>query len=89
MSRRAAGAFLLLALATLAGGCGGGDREDSSGPAIGGDYGAFFGIAPTETPNDPDFARMTAGGIGSYHVLLSWQTVEPTKGSLRLDRLRR
>lgn len=60
--------------------CGGSDDE-GSGPAIGGDYGSFFGIAPSETPEDSDLARMTAGGIGSYHVLLSWQTVEATKGT--------
>lgn len=60
--------------------CGSSGEEDD-GPAIGGEYGAFFGIAPNETPDDSDLARMTAGGIGSYHVLFSWQTVEAEKGA--------
>lgn len=71
--------MVALAGATALGACG--SSGDGGGdPAIGGEYGAFFGIAPNETPDDSDLARMTAGGIGSYHVLLSWQTVEATKG---------
>lgn len=72
--------WLALAAATLAG-CGGSEDDPTAEPSIGGDYGAFFGVAPNETPNDADFARMTAGGIGSYHVLLSWQTVELEQGT--------
>jgi len=77
---RGATTALLGLAATVAGlGCGGSEEPEAA--SIGGDYGAFFGIAPSETPNDADFARMTAGGIGSYHVLLSWQTVEVVKGT--------
>lgn len=77
--------LLALAIAVLASGsalaaCGGSGDEEDGAPAIGGDYGAFFGIAPSEVPNDSDLVRMTAGGIGSYHVLFSWQTVEAIKG---------
>ncbi|MEO7197811.1 MAG: glycosyl hydrolase [Solirubrobacterales bacterium] len=75
----AALSFLMLALPLALSGCGSDDSTQEH-PSIGGDYGAFFGIAPNETPNDADFARMTAGGIGSYHLQLSWQTVESTKG---------
>lgn len=81
MSRRGA---LLASLAVLvvgsAPGCGG-DEDPGETTTIGGDYGAFFGIAPNETPDDADLVRMTRGGIGSYHVLLSWQTVEAVKGA--------
>ncbi len=70
-------AVAVLAIGSALGACG--DSGDD-GARIGGDYGAFFGIAPSEVPNDADLARMTAGGIGSYHLQLSWQTVEKVKG---------
>lgn len=75
-------AIAALALGSALAACGdsGEDGGGEEAPAIGGDYGSFFGIAPSEIPNDTDLARMTAGGIGSYHVLLSWQTVETLKG---------
>lgn len=74
-------AALVIAAALAACGSSGDEGGDGDDPTIGGDYGAFFGIAPNETPDDSDLARMTAGGIGSYHVLFSWQTVEATKGT--------
>lgn len=68
---------LLLALA----GCG--SEEESAKPEpepqVGADD-AFFGIAPQETPNEADLARMSAGGVRSYHVLLSWPGVETARG---------
>lgn len=70
-----------VAASLLIGACGSSGDDSTNAPPIGGEYGAFFGIAPSETPNDADFARMTAGGIGSYHVLFSWQTVEQQKGT--------
>jgi polysaccharide biosynthesis protein PslG len=84
VSRRAllALALAVLALGSVLSACGGSSGDDGpEAPEIGGDYGPFFGIAPNETPDDADLARMTAGGIGSYHVLLSWQTVESEKGT--------
>jgi hypothetical protein len=71
-------AALLAAVALLLGACG--SDDDSSNDAIGGDYGEFFGIAPSETPNEADLARMTAGGIGSYHLLFAWVNIEKQKG---------
>ena len=44
-------------------------------------FGEFFGTVPVETPNQADFARMAAGGIGSYHLQLSWSTIEHSQGS--------
>jgi len=78
-ARTLAVAIAVLSLGSALAACGS-DGEEDGNSAIGGDYGAFFGIAPSETPDDSDLARMAAGGIGSYHVLLSWQTVEATKG---------
>ncbi len=60
--------------------CGSSGSDDEQ-PGVGGDHGAFFGIAPSLPPNDADFARMSTGGIGSYHVLLSWQSVERSEGA--------
>lgn len=76
----AAGIALLVIGVALAACGGSGDDEGDDSP-IGGDYGAFFGVAPSESPEDIDLARMAAGGIGSYHLLLSWQTVESVKGT--------
>ena len=81
VGRHALAGLLIVVAASLLGACGSDDDESTADPAIGGKYGAFFGIAPSETPNEADFARMTAGGIGSYHVLFSWQTVEQQQGS--------
>lgn len=71
-----------LALALLAGlllaGCGG-DDGDGEGPASGAPA-AFFGVAPQDPPTDADIARMEAGGVGSYHLLLSWARVEREPG---------
>lgn len=78
--RLAAVLIAALAIGSALAACGGSD-ETAEPPSIGGDYGAFFGVAPNETPDDSDLTRMAAGGIGSYHVLLSWQTVEATKGA--------
>ncbi len=75
--RRSAWAFaaaITIALSLAA--CGG-----SESPEPAGDYGSFFGVAPQETPNEADFARMAAGGIGSYHLLISWGSVEAAEGS--------
>ncbi|MBA2522895.1 MAG: hypothetical protein H0V25_06140, partial [Solirubrobacterales bacterium] len=52
----AALSFLMLVLPLALSGCGSDDSTQEP-PSIGGDYGAFFGIAPNETPNDADFAR--------------------------------
>lgn len=40
----------------------------------------FFGVAPQDATSDADLARMAAGNVGSYHVLLSWAKVESTPG---------
>lgn len=41
----------------------------------------FWGIAPFGASNASDLARMSAGGVGSYRVLLSWPRVETTEGT--------
>lgn len=78
MSRRALAFAALVAAALTLVACGS-SESDPGGPA-GVDDPAFFGIAPSLPPNDADFTRMTEGGIGSYHVLLSWGTVEREEG---------
>lgn len=60
--------------ALLLGGCGG--EEEIAAPAPAG----FFGVAPQDPPTDVDLARMEAGAVGSYHLLLSWARVESTPG---------
>lgn len=81
MSHRSAIASLavVLALAILSG-CGG-SGDDEGEPTTG----AFFGIAPAESPSDSDFARMAAGGIGSYHLQLAWLSVEGAEGNYNWD----
>jgi hypothetical protein len=79
----AAAAVLVASLGIAA--CGSSSSDTTIGE-IGGDYGQFFGIAPSLAPNDADFARMAAGGIGSYHVLLSWPSVEAKPGTYNWDK---
>lgn len=67
---------LLAASAALLGGCGG---DDADGPA-GGVPASFFGVSPQDPPSSADFARMSSGGVGSYHLLLAWSAVERTPG---------
>ena len=74
MRSTAALLLTLVALGMLAG-CGGSDEE---GPER---FGDFFGVVPVETPTEVDFARMAAGGIGSYHLQLQWSTIEHSKGT--------
>lgn len=40
----------------------------------------FLGVAPQDPPTAVDLARMQAGGVGSYHLLLSWARVEQDPG---------
>ena len=40
----------------------------------------FFGVAPQDATSDADLARMAAGKVGSYHLLLSWAQVETEPG---------
>lgn len=54
--------------------------DGSEEPEPGADVGTFFGVTPQDTLNDADFARMATGGIGSYHLLISWAGVETTEG---------
>lgn len=64
---------LLLAIAVIGlSACGDGDRAD---PPPG-----FFGVAPQEPPTEADLARMTQGGVQSYHLLLSWPQIERVEG---------
>lgn len=69
----------LLALTGLIGlgGCGGSDQDEDAGPALD----PFFGVVSVDVPNSADFARMAAGGVGSYRVVLAWSTIEAVKGT--------
>jgi hypothetical protein len=69
---RRLGATLALLVVLALSGCGDSDEPN--------DFGTFFGIAPSQTPNESDFARMANGGIGSYRVVLSWASVERSAG---------
>lgn len=62
--------------ALLLGGCG----EEAEQPTAVAPEG-FLGVAPQDPPTDVDLARMEAGGVGSYHLLLSWARVEATAGA--------
>ena len=76
MARRAvAGLLAVAALAVV--GCG---EDEPAGPSIAGVGAAFFGIAPQDATSDVDLTRMSAGGVGSYHLLLSWARVEEQAG---------
>lgn len=66
---------LALLTAALLTGCGS-EREPRT-PGLPSD---FWGIAPIDSPNEADIARMAEGGIDSYHVLISWSQIETTKG---------
>ncbi len=83
MTRRPSRWAALAAVATacicgsaLLGGCGG-DSDETDGQAP--DYGAFYGIAPEGTQSPTDYARMSAGGLGTVRVVLQWSTVEATE----------
>lgn len=68
--------LLAVALAALlVGGCGGDDEQPVPEAPSG-----FFGVAPQDPPTDVDLARMEAGAVGSYHLLLSWARVESSPG---------
>lgn len=66
---------LVAASATLLAGCGGDERATAKVPE------SFFGVAPQDPLNSADFARMKNGGVGSYHLLLSWSRVERSPGA--------
>jgi hypothetical protein len=67
--------FAVAAIAALLlAGCGGDDPPAPAAPP------GFLGVAPQDPPTDVDLARMQAGGVGSYHLLLSWARVESTPG---------
>ncbi len=64
---------VLIAIAIT--GCGGEPERATAGVPQ-----TFFGIAPQDATSDADRARMAAGNVGSYHVLLSWAKVEASPG---------
>ena len=70
-----AGLLAAALAALLLGGCGAGEDPAPAAPA------GFFGVAPQDPPNDADLARMQAGRVGSYHLLLSWARVEASPGA--------
>lgn len=41
----------------------------------------FFGVSPQEPASDFEITRMARGGVGSYHLLISWARVERTRAS--------
>jgi len=71
--RRLTASLLAALLAAALTGCG--DDVPSEPPS--GVSRTFFGVAPQDATSDADLARMEAGGVGSYHLLLSWPRVEP------------
>ncbi len=74
MIRRAV-LLTLAVLATVALGCG--ESEEATARVSP----TFFGVAPQDATSDADLARMSAGNVGSYHLLLLWPRVEPTPGA--------
>jgi hypothetical protein len=68
-------ALLAAVLAVLLAGCGESKTATAKGPE------GFFGIAAQDEMTEPDIARMGDAKVGSYHLLLSWPRVEPTKGT--------
>lgn len=60
-------------------GCGG-DDDPGRDPAAGNVPASFFGVAPQDATSDVDLARMSAGKVGSYHLLLSWSRIERSPG---------
>lgn len=72
--RRALLAFLLMLPLGLFAGCGG--TEQARAKVLPG----FFGVSPQDAVSDADIARMGAGKVGSYHLLLSWARTETTDG---------
>lgn len=75
MTRSLATVSLSLLLLFPLAGCGD-SEEDADAPTTG----AFYGIAPVDPPAEADLARMSAGGIGSYHVQFAWLNVETVEG---------
>lgn len=69
------GLVALIACAAI-GGCGGSSDEDPS-PS----QDPFYGVVSVDTPTSLDFTRMSAGGLGTYRVVISWAAVESVKGS--------
>lgn len=66
---------LLLALPVLAlSGCDGTESASAKAPP------GFFGVSPQDAVSDADIARMQAGKVGSYHLLLSWARTENIRG---------
>ncbi len=80
MTRSFSGRATLVVIATacicgsalLSGGCGGSDETDETAP----DLGAFYGVAPEGLQSPADYARMSAGGLGTVRIVLQWSTVE-------------
>ena len=73
-------AIVAAALAVAIAGCGGSDEENDPPSQR---YGSFFGVAPQAAPGEPDLARMVSGGLGSYHVLMAWGTIERAPGDYK------
>ncbi len=67
-----AGAALLISVCLGLSACGSDDRPE---PPQG-----FFGVAPQAAPTGADLARMAAGGVESYHMILSWAQIERREG---------
>ncbi len=72
--RRTLAAVLAL-IAAMALGCGESDQATARVAPT------FFGIAPQDATSDADLARMSAGKVGSYHLLVSWPRIESSKGT--------
>jgi hypothetical protein len=61
------------AISITLGGCDS-DEADANAPR------SFFGIAPEEQLTDTDFARMAAGNVGRFRLVISWPAVETAPG---------